>query len=155
MEKIFSSNIDGVLIEPLKQIVDERGAVLHMLRRDSDLYTRFGEIYFSVVNPGVIKAWKQHTLMTQHFAVPYGKIRIVLFDDRPSSPSKGILEEHILGRPDNYSLFRIPPLLWYGFMGISNGPSIVANFTDMPHDPQESKNARFDDPDIPFDWAVI
>lgn len=153
MEKIFSSKIDGVVIKPLGQIVDERGAVLHMLRRDSNLYTRFGEIYFSVVNPGSIKAWRQHKLMTQHFAVPHGKIRLVLFDDRPSSPSRGTMEEHVLGRPDNYCLFRIPPMLWYGFMGISNEQSIIANFSDMPHDPKEVERAGVDDPRFSYDWA--
>ena len=38
--------IEGVLINKLKQIPDERGAIYHMLRRDNDHFIEFGEIYF-------------------------------------------------------------------------------------------------------------
>ena len=41
--------IDGVIISPLKQILDERGKVMHMLRGDSEGFVGFGEIYFSVI----------------------------------------------------------------------------------------------------------
>ena len=67
--------ISGVQMLPLKQIIDDRGKVMHMLRADSPLFKRFGEIYFSMINPGTIKAWKRHQKMTQHIAVPVGKIR--------------------------------------------------------------------------------
>ena len=36
--------IDGVKITPLKQIVDERGKVMHLLRCDSAIFQKFGEI---------------------------------------------------------------------------------------------------------------
>ncbi len=39
--------IEGVLINKLRQIPDERGAIYHMLRRDNDHFIEFGEIYFS------------------------------------------------------------------------------------------------------------
>ena len=71
--------LDGVTVTPLKRIADERGAVLHMLRADDPLFEGIGEIYFSVVRAGVIKAWKRHSRMIQHFAVPSGNIRLVIF----------------------------------------------------------------------------
>ena len=49
--------IEGIIITPLKKIKDERGAVMHMLSRDSDVFKSFGEIYFSTINPKFIKAW--------------------------------------------------------------------------------------------------
>lgn len=147
-----SSGIAGVVIQPLRQIVDERGAVLHMLRADSPLFTRFGEVYFSLVLPGVAKAWKRHRRVTQHFAVPVGRIRLVLYDDRPTSASRGRLEEHILGRPDHYVLVLLPPLLWYGFQGQDSTPSLLANCTDFPHDPQEGESLPIDSPQVPFNW---
>src|SRR5580700_8468517 len=67
--------IDGVVITPLRQIADERGKVMHMLRADSPVFKEFGEIYFSVVEPGAIKAWHIHTRMTLNYAVPVGKIK--------------------------------------------------------------------------------
>lgn len=143
---------DGVVLQPLKVIEDERGAVMHMLRADSPLFCRFGEVYFSEVNPGIVKAWKRHSRMTQHFAVPVGRIRFVLYDDRTGSPTKGILSEIELGRPDAYRLLIIPPGIWYGFTGLADRPSIVANCADLPHDPQESENREQGSALIPYDW---
>jgi len=149
------TEISGVAIQPLKQIEDQRGAVLHMLRADSTLFQGFGEIYFSLVLPGAVKAWKRHRQMTQLFAVPVGNIRLVLYDTREGSSSQGRLEEHILGRPDHYCLVRIPPLLWYGFQGLGTAPSLVANLTDYVHDPQEAEGLAFDSPDVPYGWKAV
>lgn len=144
-----------MVIQPLRQIVDERGAVLHMLRCDSPLFSKFGEIYFSVVFSRVVKAWKRHRRMTQHFAVPVGKIKLVLYDDREKSPGQGRLEEYTLGKPGYYSLIRIPPLVWYGFQGSDSTPSLIANLTDLPHDPAELETLPDNSPDIPYTWCHI
>lgn len=144
--------IAGAVTMPLKQIADDRGAVLHMLRCDSELFTTFGEIYFSEIRSGIIKAWKRHDKMTQHFAVPVGRIRLALFDDRADSRTRGKTETHELGRPNAYHLVRIPPRIWYGFQGLSQTPSLVANCTDLPHDPNESEACNVDAPGIPYRW---
>jgi dTDP-4-dehydrorhamnose 3,5-epimerase len=149
----IESKIDGIVVLPLKQIEDERGAVLHMIRSDSSFFSKFGEIYFSVVTTDVIKAWKRHRAMTQHFAVPMGRIHLVLFDDRTDSSSKGQVEEIILGRPDQYYLICIPPMIWYGFKGISEMPALLANCSDMPHNPNESEQLPVSTDYISYDWG--
>ena len=63
-------------------------------------------MYFSEVEPGCVKAWKCHTRQTQRFAVPVGQLKIVLYDDRPESPTRGRIMEVLLGRPDNYALLQ-------------------------------------------------
>ena len=78
--------IDGVIISPLKQILDERGKVMHMLRSDFPVFQQFGEIYFSCVYPGAIKGWHVHKKMILNYAVPHGNIKLVLYDDREGSP---------------------------------------------------------------------
>ncbi|MEW6481483.1 MAG: dTDP-4-dehydrorhamnose 3,5-epimerase family protein [bacterium] len=144
--------IEELIVEPLKQIVDERGKVMHMLRRDSPFFTNFGEIYFSVVNPGVVKAWKKHLKMTQHFAVPVGKIKLVIYDERRNSATYGRIEILEIGE-ENYCLVKIPPILWYGFQGISSNPALIANCTDMPHNPSEVEHLDYLDKRIPYDWT--
>ncbi len=146
--------IDGVKIIPLKQITDERGKILHMLRSDAEHFGGFGEIYFSVVHPGVIKGWHIHKKMTLNYAVPYGTIKLVLYDDRESSKTYGELHEIFLG-PDNYCLVQIPPLVWNGFKGVGTTPSIVANCSTIPHDPDEIERKNPDDPSIPYKWELI
>lgn len=143
--------IEGVVVQQLRRIKDERGAVMHMLRADSPLFTGFGEMYFSIVNPGAVKAWKRHLKMTQHFAVPVGSIRLVLYDNRKGSSTHGDLEVIDIGE-DNYSLVRIPPLVWYGFKGASSIAALVANCTDMVHDSGEVERMECLDRRIPYDW---
>jgi len=143
--------IEGVVIQELKQIIDERGKVMHMLRSDSPMFTGFGEIYFSVVNQGVIKAWKKHLKMTQHFAVPVGRIKLVIYDSREGSSSLGKVETLEIGE-DNYCLVKIPCMLWYGFQGISSIPALIANCTDMPHGPSEVERMDQFAKTIPYYW---
>jgi dTDP-4-dehydrorhamnose 3,5-epimerase len=145
--------IDGVLVHPLRQIPDERGKVMHMLRCDDPHFTRFGEIYFSAVYPGVIKGWHLHAEMTLNYAVVTGLIKLVLFDDREGSPTRGEVQEVFLGE-SNYALVRVPPGVWNGFKGVGTAPSIVANCADTPHRPDEITRMDPFDPRIPYDWAL-
>ncbi|HMA05461.1 MAG TPA: dTDP-4-dehydrorhamnose 3,5-epimerase family protein [Methanomicrobiales archaeon] len=140
-------------VEPLAQILDERGKVMHMLRRDSPDFLGFGEIYFSCVYPGAVKAWHLHREMTLRYAVPVGEVKLVLFDDRPGSPTKGELQEIFLG-PDNYRLVTIPPLIWNGFKGVGPTMALVANCATIPHDPGEIERRDPADPSIPYDWGI-
>lgn len=145
--------IEGVTVTPLRQIFDERGKVMHMLREDSPVFSRFGEIYFSCTNPGAIKAWHLHKKMTLNYAVIYGEIKFVLFDDRPDSKSHGCIQEFFLS-PENYCLVSVPPLVWNGFKGIGDKTSIVANCATLPHDPDEIVRKSALDESIPYDWEI-
>jgi dTDP-4-dehydrorhamnose 3,5-epimerase len=145
--------IQGLLITPLRDIRDQRGAVLHMMRNDDPEFRSFGECYFSEVLPGAVKAWKRHRRQTQNLAVPVGRIRIVIYDGRKASPTYGKICELQLGRPDAYVRLRIPPEIWYGFQCISENPAMLANCSDLPHEPGESDVLPVGDPGIPYQWA--
>lgn len=145
--------IAGVKITPLKQILDERGKVMHMLRADDPVFQAFGEIYFSCVYPGAIKGWHIHRRMTLNYAVPHGHIKFVLYDERSDSPTRGELQELFLG-PDNYCLATVPPMVWSGFKGIGDDVAIVVNCATVPHDPHEVDRRDPFDPFIPYDWAL-
>ena len=93
--------------------------------------------------------------MTQRLAVPLGRMRLVVFDDRLDSPSKGQLEEIILGPPDRYYLICIPPMIWYGFKGIFDMPTLLANCSDMPHDPNELEHLPVSNDYIPYRWRQL
>ena len=145
--------IDGVVVTPLRQIFDERGKVMHMLRSDSKIFSSFGEIYFSSTYPGAIKAWHMHKEMTLNYAVIHGTIKCVLFDDRPESKTQGRLEELFLS-PENYCLVTVPPKIWNGWKGLSNKTSIVANCATLPHNPSEIERKDPSDKSIPYDWKI-
>ena len=145
--------IDGVLIHPLKRIPDERGTVMHMLKATDPHFEKFGEIYFSTIYPGVVKGWHLHSRMTINYAVVSGTIKLVLFDDRGSSPTRGRIEELFLGE-SNYCLVKVPPGIWNGFKGTGAGPAIVANCATIPHDPEEIERLDPMSGKIPYDWAL-
>ena len=145
--------IDGVKITPLKQILDERGKIMHMLRCDAKSFQGFGEIYFSCVYPGAIKGWHIHKRMILNYAVPYGNIKFVLYDDRSDSPTREEVQELFLG-PDNYLLVTVPPMIWNGFKGVGAEMAIVANCASIPHDPEEIDRLDPFDPSIPYDWEI-
>jgi len=145
--------IEGVLVQELKQIADERGRVMRMVRVDDSVFEKFGEIYFSEVLPGMIKAWNRHKRMSQLFAVPVGKIRLVIYDDREMSKSRGNLKVLEIGR-DNYQLVKIPPNLWYGFKCTNENSALLANCTNLPHDPQEIQRLDPFSTEIPYSWKL-
>jgi dTDP-4-dehydrorhamnose 3,5-epimerase len=144
--------IDGVAIHPLKRIPDERGTIFHMLKRTDAHFREFGEIYFSSVYQGVIKGWHLHHQMTLNYACIAGRIKLVLYDDRAQSPSRGQVQEIFLGR-DNYVLVVVPPQVWNGFKGLAP-ESIVANCATLPHDPNEIVRLDPFSPQIPYDWSL-
>jgi len=145
--------IEGVQVVPLKRIPDERGTVMHMLRSTDPHFVQFGEIYFSTIYPGVIKGWHLHELMTLNYACVSGRIKLVLYDDREDSNTRGELMEIFLG-PDHYSLVQIPPKVWNGFKGIGDRMAIVANCSTHPHDPSKTQRLDPSDTRIPYDWTV-
>jgi dTDP-4-dehydrorhamnose 3,5-epimerase len=145
--------IEGVTLTPLGQIFDERGKVMHMLRKDSSIFSGFGAIYFSCTYPGAIKAWHLHKQMTLNYAVIYGEIKCVLFDDRPDSKTRGCIDEYFLS-PENYFLLTVPPLVWNGWKGLGEHTAIVANCASIPHDTNEIERKPATDPSIPYDWKI-
>ncbi|MBI2971131.1 MAG: dTDP-4-dehydrorhamnose 3,5-epimerase family protein [Candidatus Aenigmarchaeota archaeon] len=145
--------IEGVKIIPLKQIPDERGKVMHMLKVTDPHFEEFGEIYFSVIYPGVIKGWHLHKKMTINYAVVTGMIKLVLYDQRPESKTKGELMELFVGE-DNYVLVTVPLGVVNGFKGVGTKTAIVANCATIPHDPAEIVRMDPFKNDIPYDWGI-
>ena len=143
--------IKGIKTIPLKQIEDERGKVMHMLRNDSKSFTKFGEIYFSTIHPNKVKGWHLHRKMTLNYAVVLGEIKLVVYDVRPNSKTKGQIQEFFLSEK-NYKLVSVPPLIWNGFMGIGNKTAIVANCADLPYDDTDIKRKSAFDKEIPYNW---
>lgn len=145
--------IDGVRVVPLRRIPDERGTIYHMLKRTDPDFTNFGEVYFSTVYPGVVKGWHRHKNMTLHYACVHGRVKLVIYDEREGSPTKGSLMEIFLG-PDNYSLVVIPPDLWNGFKGMGSEMAIIADVIDILHEEADSTRIDPHNNHIPYDWSV-
>jgi dTDP-4-dehydrorhamnose 3,5-epimerase len=143
--------IEGVEIVPLRRVPDERGTIFHMLRSTDAHFVQFGEIYFSTIYQGVVKGWHKHREMSLNYACVFGRIKLVLYDDRPGSSTRGSVVEAFLG-PDDYSLVVIPPEVWNGFKGMSDPYAIVANCCTHPHDPSRTTRVDPFENDFPYKW---
>ena len=145
--------IDGVTVRPLRRIPDERGFIMHMLRSDDAEFEQFGEIYFSTAYPGAVKAWHLHKEMTLNYAVVVGMVKLVLYDAREGSPTRGEVQELFIGR-ENYQLVKIPPGIWNGFTAVGKEMAMLANCATIPHDADEIVRVSPSDPSIPYDWGL-
>ena len=149
--------IEGVLLTPLKQITHPRGDVFHAMKRVDPGYIDFGEVYFSSVLCGLVKAWKCHSRMTLNLVCMVGKIHFVLFDGRENSPTYERFMEVTLSpeRPELYRRITIPPGVWMAFIGIAEGKNLLLNVADISHDPTEQINIPVEKSDIRFDFTKI
>ncbi len=149
------SEIEGVNIKQLRKIPDERGSIMHMLRVDDENFEKFGEVYFSTAYPGAIKGWHEHTKQVQNYAVVSGMIKLVMYDIRKQSKTRGNLIEIFMGDL-NYVLVRIPTGVINGYKCIGDKTAIVANCSTLPHMP-DGEMIRHDPLSdvVPYKWDLV
>lgn len=145
--------IRGVAIKKLRVIPDERGRLMEILRSDDELFSKFGQVYVTTAYPGVVKGWHYHKKQTDHFAVISGMIKLVLYDGREDSPTKGEINEFFLGE-HNPTLVKIPQLVYHGFKCISEQEAICINIPTEVYDYDKPDEFRVDPHknEIPYAW---
>jgi dTDP-4-dehydrorhamnose 3,5-epimerase len=146
--------IEGVVVKKLKVIPDERGFLMEMLRCDDDFFKEFGQVYLSVAYPGVVKGWHYHKTQTDHFTVVKGMLKVVLYDQREGSATKGEINEFFIGEK-NPLLLVIPPMVVHGVKGIGAEPGYLVNVPDKPYNYDKPDEYRIDPHggEIPYDWS--
>jgi len=147
--------IEGVVAKPLRLIPDERGFLMEMLRSDDEIFERFGQSYVTAAYPGVVKAWHYHRKQTDHFVCVHGMAKVVLYDQREGSPTKGQVQEFFIGER-NPMLVKIPPMVMHGFKAIGGDTALIINFPTELYDYKHPDEYRvpWNSPDIPYDWNL-
>lgn len=153
MSEPKKADISGVVIVPKQKIFDDRGGIFHMLRANDPEFQKFGEIYFSKVHAGAIKAWHHHSRMVLNYLVVSGSIQLGLFDGRKDSPTFGQQQTIYLDEAKS-QLVIVPPGVWNGFKGLGSSSSIVANCATEPHDPAEITRKPYNDPSFGYSWEL-
>jgi len=146
--------IEGVRVKPLRMIPDERGRLMELLRADDELFIKFGQVYMTTVYPGVVKAWHYHKKQYDNFVAIRGMIKLVLYDAREESPTRGEINEFFIG-DWNPQLVQIPPGVYHGFKCISETEAIVINIPTEVYNYAQPDEYRLDPHQggIPYDWA--
>jgi dTDP-4-dehydrorhamnose 3,5-epimerase len=147
--------IEGVVTKPLKVIPDERGHLMEMLRSDDPFFQKFGQVYLTVVYPGVVKGWHYHRLQTDHFVVVKGMAKVVLYDRREGSSTQGEINEFFLG-DRNPTLVTIPPLVLHGMKGVGAEAAYLINIPTELYNYAEPDEHRVDphSGEVPYDWGL-
>ena len=138
-------SVNQILITPLQQIRTTGGDVLHGMKCSDPGYVDFGEAYFSIVEAGVVKAWKKHSRMTLNIVVPVGTILFAFLDEQ------GGIREEVVGK-SRYVRLTVPPGIWFGFKSLLSTDSILMNIVDIPHDPSEIERKSLNE--IKYNWKV-
>jgi dTDP-4-dehydrorhamnose 3,5-epimerase len=146
--------IEGVRLTKLRPIPDERGRLMEIFRADDEDFEKFGQVYITSAYPGVVKAWHYHKRQTDNFCCVRGMMKVVLYDARDGSPTRGEVNEFFLG-DWNPARLRIPKGVYHGFKCISTEEAVIVNVPTEPYDrdqPDEFRVPAHSD-EIPYDWA--
>ena len=145
MDKI----IEGVILTPLKQIVNEKGDIYHGMKKSDKGYESFGEAYFSTVIKDEIKGWKKHTKMVLNLIVPMGVVEFIIYDNREDSSTYNQFFSIKLSQ-ENYQRLTVPAGVWMAFRGISEDVNMLLNIASIEHDPKEAETKSIDE--IKYNW---
>lgn len=145
----------GVVVKPLRVIPDERGRLMEILRADDSIFEKFGQVYLTTTYPGIIKAWHYHKLQDDNITVVKGMLKLVLYDMREDSPTKGELNEFFLGE-HNPILVHVPKGVHHGWKCISQEEALVINCVTEPYNYKQPDEYRlpYNTDQIPYDWSI-
>jgi dTDP-4-dehydrorhamnose 3,5-epimerase len=147
--------IHGTKAKKLRVIPDERGRLMEILRSDDpDFFTKFGQVYVSTTYPNVVKAWHYHKMQLDNFACIHGMVKLVLYDAREDSPTRGEINEFYVG-VHNPMIIQVPKLVYHGWMCVSTEEAIVVNCPTEVYNYDDPDEYRADPHDgtIPYTWA--
>jgi len=125
--------IAGVQTKEVKNVVKENGYLTEIWREDWPLEeARVGQVFQVLITPGGISAWHVHREATDRLFVNHGLLKIVLYDARPESATKGRINVFRCGsvRP---MLIVVPAGVWHGVQNISAAPALLLNLPDRPY----------------------
>ena len=152
---LSSELIDGVSVREVKNVPKLNGYLTEVFRQDwFEEPEEIDQVFQVVVDPRGLSAWHVHRVTTDRLFVNTGLMRIVLYDDRPESPTFGCINEFRLGsiRP---GLVIIPPCVWHGVQNIGSEPSAILNLVDKAYNYDDPDHWRLppDSDQIPFSFS--
>jgi len=148
--------IDGVKVKQLRFNCDERGRLMELFRSDWAEFVKFGQVYMTTAYPGAVKAWHYHKIQTDTFICVKGMMKVVLYDSRNGSKTKGEVMEIFMGE-HNPVLIQIPPDVYHGFKCISEQESIIINIPTETYNYKKADEYRLPahSKKIPYKWERI
>jgi len=149
--------IEGVEIRKLRKFVDERGWLAELYRDDETAEPLLPAMcYASLTRPGVTRGPHEHADQADWFCF-FGpsNFLLVLWDNRPTSPSFGHRLRMVVGEDDPTAVI-VPAGVVHGYRNVGGKDGLVINLPNRlfmgPHRAQPVDEIRHEiDPASPFD----
>lgn len=128
-----ASSLPGVRIGSLTPVADTRGWLAELFRSDMLEAAGIGEAqpvmaYLSMTRPGVARGPHEHREQTDFFAFAGpSDFEVILWDNRPGSPTFGRREKFVLGAGQPATLI-VPPGVVHAYRNVSKVDGWVLNF---------------------------
>lgn len=152
----MQARIDGVFAREVLHVPRDHGVITEMYRSEWDPSgLPVGHIYQSRLFPGAIGAWSCHAKTIDRLFVNQGYLKIVLYDARDESPTRGqIMELHVGDARPTFLV--VPPGVWHGLQNLGPTDALMVNFPSQPYDYADPDHYRlsYDSPEIPYTWNV-
>lgn len=138
--------IEGVYLKELITHSDNRGFFRELIRYNDEYFGHgFGQLSHSLVLPGITKAWHGHIVQTQWNYIVNGNLRVVLFDDRPASPTYTHHLEILINAPEVPVLYAFPPGVLHGYCCFDT-PMNIIYLTSGTYDLDDEVRIQQDEP---------
>ena len=146
-------SIDGVVLRPAITQADERGEVTEILsnRWPDVLGVAIPHVYLASIEAGMIKGWVSHKSQFDRSFILYGRLRWVLYDGRPDSPTVGLVQA-VTFTERNRHLVVIPPGVWHAVENVGRSEAMFINLPTQAyeHTGPDKYRLPLDTPEIPF-----
>ncbi len=146
--------IHGVEVRPLTTIPDDRGTVCVLFNPAWGVHPApLVYVYQVTIRPGVVKGWVRHERQDDRSAVVSGTIKVVLYDGRPGSPTRGMVNELCFG-DHHRALFTSPAGVWHAKKNVGTTDAVFVNMPTRGYDHADPDKYRLplENDVIPYRW---
>lgn len=150
--------LSGVVMRRTRPVPHEDGHLTEVARTDwQEIVNPIVQVHVTTTLAGRVRAWGLHQRSTDRLFVVSGIVKIVLFDGRNDSPTRGQFNEFVVSERAP-ALVCVPPNLYHGWKNIGTTEAAIINMPDRAylHDgpdaldlPWDSEAARRT---IPYVW---
>ena len=122
--------------------MDERGALCELLderwgwSKEPLVYS-----YLWTVRPGITKGWGFHMEHEDRYAILFGEVEVLLYDERPDSSTRGQVCSVVLSE-FRRRLSNIPAEVWHATRNLGGKDAGLVNFPTKPYEHENPDKYR-------------
>lgn len=144
--------IDGVVIRPAVTQTDERGTLCEILNPGWGVHPApLVYVYQFTIRPGKVKGWHIHYLHDDRIFISQGTVKVVLYDNRPGSPTYQMLNE-ICRTEHHRTLMVIPAHVYHAHQNVGTSDALLISMPTRPYNHEDPDVFRLpvDNEHIPY-----